>query len=243
MSDDEPSLDAALASAARAVYGRYQREIVEGFDFCPYAKQAREQGAVRVEVCCDAQPTHGAVLAVADELAADERVEIGLLLFPRVFVDRFEWQRFVGEVHDLDAKSPRPMAKQFAAAAFHPDAEPDTGSPARLVSFVRRTPDPSIQFVRISVLARMRARDPKETTYVAPDELDGFIKRLSEAPLEQRLPLHERIARANLETVRERGVAYVRGLLDAILRERDERYAALGEATRRRERATGDGVQ
>jgi hypothetical protein len=107
----------------------------------------------------------------------------------------------------------------------------------------RRTPDPSIQFVRISVLARMRARDPKETTYVAPDELDGFIKRLSEAPLEQRLPLHERIARANLETVRERGVAYVRGLLDAILRERDERYAALGEATRRRERATGDGVQ
>lgn len=227
------SPDDLLIEAARAVYGRYQREIVEGFNFCPYARQARDDGAVRVEVSLDREPTRASVLARADELAADERVEIGLLLFPRVFVDRFDWQRFVGEVHDLDAKSPRPLAKQFAAAAFHPQAEPDTGSPARLVSFIRRTPDPSIQFVRISVLARMRARDPKETTYVAPDELDAFIKKLGEAPLESRLPLHERIARANLDTVRERGIAAVQSMMDDILRERDERYAALGEQRRR----------
>lgn len=225
--------DALLIEAARAVYSRYQREIVEGLNFCPYARQARDEGAVRVEVCLDREPSHERTLAIADSLAEDERIEIGLVLFPRVFLRRPEWQRFVGEVHDLDAKSPRPMAKQFAAAAFHPDAEPDTGSPARLVSFIRRTPDPSIQFVRISVLARMRARDPKETTYVAPDQLDAFVKKLAEGPFESRLPLHERIARANLDTVREQGVERVRAIMDDILRERDERYGALGERPRR----------
>jgi hypothetical protein len=227
------SHDDALIEAARAVYGRYQREVVEGFNFCPYAKQARDEGAVRVEVCLDREPSHERTLEIADALAEDRQIEIGLVLFPRVFLRRLEWQRFVGEVHDLDAKTPRPMAKQFAAAAFHPEAAPDTGSPSRLVSFIRRTPDPSIQFVRISVLARMRARDPKETTYVAPDELDAFVKKLAEGPSESRLPLHERIARANLDTVRTQGVAHVQAIMDDILRERDERYRALGEPARR----------
>jgi hypothetical protein len=226
------STEDALIEAARAVYRRYQREIVEGFNFCPYAKQARDDGAVRVEVCLDREPSHERALQIADALAEDPSVEIGLVLFPRVFVRRLEWQRFVGEVHDLDAKTPRPMAKQFAAAAFHPEAPADMGSPSRLVSFIRRTPDPSIQFVRLSVLSQLRARDPKETTYVAPDELDAFVKKLAEGPIEQRLPLHERIARANFETVRARGVTQVQAIMDDILRERDERYRALGERTR-----------
>lgn len=227
-SDEQPLIDAALA-----VYRRYQSEIVEAFDFCPYARQAREEGAVRVEVLCDAQPRHEAALAVADALAQDPKIEIGLLLFPRVFVHRFDWQRFVAELHDLDARTPRPMSKQFAAAAFHPDAEPDLQTPARLVSFIRRTPDPSIQLVRLSVLSKMRARDPKETLYVPPDELEAYVRRLSEGAIEQRIPLAERIARANHQTVCSRGAEHVRAAMDDILRERDERYRALGERPRR----------
>jgi len=228
-----PTRDAALIEAARAVYGRYQREIVERFDFCPYARKARNDGAVQVEVCLLQEPSHESVLQIADAIAENRRIEIGLVLFPRVFVSRLDWQRFVGEVHTLDAQRPRPMAKQFAAAAFHPDAEPDMSSPSKLVSFIRRTPDPTIQFVRLSVLAPLRTRDPEETTYVPPDELDAFVKNLFEGPTEPRLALHERIARANLDTVRTQGVAHVRAIMDDILRERDERYRALGERTRR----------
>jgi hypothetical protein len=232
-SERDNELERALEAAARKVYARYQREIVEGFNFCPYALRAREDGAVRVEVCLEADPSHETVLAMADALAQDSAVEIGLLLFPRVFIERLPWQRWVGELHALDAATPRPLAKLFAAAAFHPDAEPDTASPARLVSFIRRTPDPTIQLVRLSVLQRMRARDPAETTFVAPQDLDAYMKSLKENPPESRLPLHERIARANLETVRAQTPEHVRAILDDILRERDEAYAPLGVAPRR----------
>lgn len=230
---DEPRGDGALDAAARAVYARYQREVVEAFDFCPYAMRARTEGAVRVEVCARERVTHEELLPLVDRLADDERVEIGLLLFPRLFIARTDWQRFVGALHDLDAKIERPARKQFAFAAFHPEAEPDTATPARLVSFIRRTPDPTIQLVRLSVLARVRARDPRETTYVPPDELDAYLRAIQAAPAEARLPLHERIARANLATVQQRGIAAISAVLDSILDERDRLYTSLRERPRR----------
>lgn len=231
--DETDDTHAALDRAARLVYARYQHEIVEAMDFCPYAQRARLDGAVRVTVCAERDPTHASVLAIADELAADEQIEIGLVLFPRVALGRTDWHRFVAELHDLDAKTPRPLSKQFAAAAFHPDAEPDLGSPARLVSYIRRTPDPTIQLVRHSVLVRMRSRDPAETKYVPPDQLEAYVRSLAARTEEERLPLAERIARANLQTVRTRGVDEITAILDDILRERDERYGALGIAPRR----------
>jgi len=231
--EEDPEIERALDEAARLVYARYQSEIVEGLDFCPFAARAREDGAVRVTVCGEAQPTHERVLSIADALASDGAIEIGLVLFTRVSLGRMDWHRFVAELHDLDAKTARPLSKQFAAAAFHPDAEPDLGSPARLVSFVRRTPDPTIQFVRHSVLVRMRSRDPAETKYVPPDQLEAYVRSLASRTVEERVPLAERIARANLDTVRTQGVAKVAAILDDILRDRDERYAPLGVAPRR----------
>jgi hypothetical protein len=225
--------DRALDAAARAVYERYQREVVEAFDFCPYALRARTEGAVRVEVCLRDVVTHEELLPLVDRLADDGHVEIGLLLFPRLFIARTDWQRFVGALHDLDAKTERPQRKQFAFAAFHPEAEADTASPARLVSFIRRTPDPTIQLVRLSVLARVRTRDPRETTYVPPDELDEYLRTIQGTSTEARLPLHERIARANLATVQQLGVATITEVLDRILDERDQRYTLLGERARR----------
>jgi hypothetical protein len=220
--------DLLLAKLALEVYARYQRELVEALDLCPFARRAREQGAVRVTACTDEDPSLSAVLALADALAEDAGVEIGLLVFPRVRLARPAWQRFVGELHGLDAANPRPMARQFAAAAFHPEAEADLESPARLVSFLRRTPDPTIQLVRHAVLQRVRAHDPPETTYVAPADLDAYLAALRAQPAEPRRTVAERIARANLETVRAMTPGRVEALLKDIVRDRDARYAPLG---------------
>jgi hypothetical protein len=229
---DHP-IDAELKARALEVYARYQREIVEALDLCPFARRAREQCAVRVTPCTDEHPALDTVLALADALAEDPSVEIGLLVFPRVRIERPAWQRFVGELHGLDAATPRPMARQFASAAFHPDAEADLESPARLVSFLRRTPDPTIQLVRHAVLQRVRANDPPETTYVAPADLDAYLAALRAHPAEPRRTVAERIAHGNLETVRAMTAARVAALLEDIARDRDARYAPLGVPPRR----------
>ena len=56
----------------------------------------------------------------------------------------------------------------FAMAAFHPDAAADLDDPERLIPFLRRTPDPTIQLVRQEALERVRGRHPQGTAFVDP---------------------------------------------------------------------------
>ncbi len=104
-------------------------------------------------------------------------------------------------------------------AAFHPDAAPDTTHAERLIPFLRRTPDPSIQLVRASALERVRAGSPEGTQFVDAAALD--LRAVYP------LPLRERIARANLATAQRIGIGELTRRLDEILRDRQETYAAL----------------
>ncbi len=109
-------------------------------------------------------------------------------------------------------------------AAFHPDAEPDTDEPERLIPFLRRTPDPTIQLVRASVLDRVRAGTPQGTQFVDVSDLD--------ANLEYAVPLRERIARVNLATAERMGVAELKRRMDAIVEDRHATYEKLARDSR-----------
>jgi hypothetical protein len=201
------------------VYRRYQVEIVEDCGLCPWAEGARREGRVRERVLLHVdEPIDPAVLAV-EELARVDRVEVGLLIFPRMALGRSDFEHFVSRVREADVRRHALGEVPFMFAAFHPDAAPDVTLAERLIPFLRRTPDPSIQLVRGTALERVRARSPQGTQFV---DIRAFAGDVEYTP-----PLRERIARANLSTTLSMGVEELRRRLDAILRDRDETYASL----------------
>jgi hypothetical protein len=218
--------DFELERECLRVYRRYAIEIVEALGFCPYAERSRREGHTR-EVC---MPGRGLELSrgleVATAIAKDENIEIALLIFPRVTEPRVVFARFVESLRAAHQRSAGGLV--MAMEGFHPEAEPDLHAPERLVPFVRRTPDPTIQLVRLSVLDRVRRATPAGTSFFDPSHMN--LDALLQAPTQK--PLHERIATTNHETVQRLGVERVRALLDDILRDRNESYAALGEPPR-----------
>lgn len=214
--------DAAFEREVLRIYRRYQREVVEALRLCPWAERARADGRVRERVIATAALDALGALGALDALAADPKVDIGLLIFPRVRASRGDFERFVEEVRRADAGRGA-AASDFRAAVFHPDAAADLASPARLLPFIRRSPDPTIQLVRAAALDRVRGDE--DEARVLDSSRVHVATFLSEKP---GAPLHERVADLNHQTIRELGVAAVEAILDDIRRDRDRAYAAFG---------------
>jgi hypothetical protein len=178
-----------LAVEARRLNTRYVEEVVIGWDLCPWAARAWIDGQVTQRVFPDAAPDVAAVAGFIDELTAEPRAAIGLALFPRVVCTVGAWESFAEKV--------RRTRDGFLAAPFHPDYRAPDGAldAARLVPFIRRTPDPTLQLVRASLVDSLRGQ-------VSND-----------------------VARVNLETVTARGLANLDALLTDIRRDRDASYA------------------
>jgi hypothetical protein len=208
------------------LYRRYQLEIVEACALCPWALRARLDGKVRERVLPQSDGTDvSAAVAAIHELVADAGAEIALLIFPRIGLGRAEFEQFVGRVQDADARAHPLGAIPFVFAAFHPDAAPDLSEAERLVPFLRRTPDPTIQLLRAAAVDRVRAGTPQGTQFVDI--------RLLDADAVAPVPLRERIARTNLATVNRMGVGEMTARLDAILHDREATYRGLLEAAAR----------
>jgi hypothetical protein len=213
----------ALEREARRIYQRYEVEVVEAFGFCPWAERARKDGEVEVRVVLDdddalaVDPTPALVAVEAHASAA--HVAVGLIVFPRVTWSRDVFARFVARLRELHADAHR-RSPPMALAEFHPDAPADLGAAARLVPFLRRSPDPTIQCVRLSVLSALR-RGEEGTDYV--DLSTTSLAELLARPV--RKPLHERVAEMNLENVCAHGVAAIEAVLADIRADRDAAYA------------------
>ena len=218
----------ALRTEALRIYGRYQREFVEALGLCPWAVRAREEGHVSVDILLvESAGALEPTLEAVDRVAADEAIEVGLLVFPRSAVTRAEHESFVSAVRERHAEA-HDGSPPLAMAAFHPDAEADLTHPSRLVPFIRRSPDPAIQLVRRSALEAVRRRtSDRGTAFVDPSSVD-FLKMLS-APAPA--PLHERVADKNRETIEAMGVEAAEAILRAIGEDREASYArVLSEA-------------
>lgn len=212
--------DIALEGEARRVYERYAVEFVERFGLCPWAVRARREGHVAVRVCLSPEPDTAAAVAIAAAVEAEAPIEVGLVLFPRLEIGRVVFERFVSEVR-------KEAGDALAMAAFHPDAQADTSDAARLVPFIRRTPDPTIQLVRMSVLEGVRRKEGDQGTgYVDLSKISPA--QLAELAAEQpAVPLHDRVAEANLETIATLGVRDAEAVLSDIRADRERSYAAL----------------
>ena len=212
----------ALRAEAERVYHRYATEIVEPLGLCPWARKARLDGRVTRRVVVQASPKPADILPHVDAVATDSTLEIGLLILPLLEMSLREFRRFVNAVRQADSARHGPGGGHLYMAEFHPHAPLDTGSPARLVSFIRRTPDPTIQLVRRTVLDEVRSREPSGTLYLDPQEL--LAGDLPEPPP---APLHERIAETNYQTIEAYGFQRLSAIMDDIRADRDRAYAAL----------------
>jgi hypothetical protein len=182
------SADRLVAEALR-VNARYVEEVVIGWELCPWAARAWIDGQVTQRVFAGAEPEAAAVSAFIDELVARPEAAIGLAIFPRVAGTVGAWEKF--------AESVRRTRDDFLVAAFHPDYRAPDGllDAARLVPFIRRTPDPTLQLVRASLI----------------DTLGGQVS--------------SEVARANFRAVTRRGLTALDALLADIRRDRDTSYA------------------
>ncbi len=206
---------------ATRLFRRYELEIVEAYGLCPWSVPARRAGKVRERILLQTNADVTPSIETMAELAKEPAVEVAVLIYPRIGLTPSELDGFVARVRDADAQTHPLGAIPFAMAAFHPHAPVNQTHPERLIPFLRRTPDPTIQIVRLSVLDRVRSGAPQGTSFVSAASFDLNV------PVQP--PLRERIARANLDTVGAVGIEEVTRRLDDIRRDRDVTYARLND--------------
>lgn len=184
-------MNEGLAREALRVNARYVEEVVIGWDLCPWAARAWQDGQVAQRVFAEAALDAAPVAAFIDELVAKPHAAIGLAIFPRVDCAIGAWERFAEQVRRAKPGAP------FLIAAFHPDYRAADGAldAARLVPLIRRTPDPTLQLVRASLI----------------DRLGGDVS--------------SGVGRTNLATVTARGLGALDALLSDIRRDRDAAYS------------------
>jgi len=198
-------------------------EVVEGFTLCPWAAAARRDGhVVEAVILAENQADPRQSLTLLDSLKDRLETDIALFIYPDLALDRLGFESFVRTVREQDAARHEVGTIPFAMAAFHPDAHPDPSEPERLIPFLRRTPDPTIQVVRRTALDRVRGSSQEGTSFFD-------LSNLGALPLPQKEPvsLRQRIAQANLDTALEVGVDTLEALFEDIRRDRDESYARI----------------
>jgi len=223
-SDVSAALDqSAFRNEALRVYRRYMIEVVEGFTLCPWAAAARRDGhVVEAVILAENKAEPQQSLTLLESLKSELATDIALFIYPDLELDRLGFESFVRTLRERDAARHEVGTIPFAMAAFHPDARPDLNEPERLIPFLRRTPDPTIQVVRCSALDRVRGNSQEGTSFFD-------LADLGTLPLPQKEPisLRQRIAQANLETAREVGIETLEALFQDIRRDRDESYARI----------------
>jgi hypothetical protein len=181
---------------------RYLREFVEALHLCPYARRCREEGKLHRRVIRHREEALAAIREI--EAMPEDAVEVALLIFPEEPADGEESARAFeafGAALREQMFATHPGQAPFYCVAFHPDLPRDLLDASRAVRFIRRSPDPTLQLVRASILIGVRGEDGGGSRYVDTSllSLEQAMALLSPASLA------ERIAEANLATLQREG--------------------------------------
>lgn len=216
----------ALENETLRLHERYQREVVEEFNLCPWARPAR-LGTKTLALCDGGQTIFERI-----DAAATSDVEVAFVLLPTYSGRARALDEFVARLIATDARRHREQSPPFAMAAFHPattSSSLDALCAEALVTYLRRSPNPTIQLVRLDALARVRQGEPSGTAFIDPSQIDFNAWPLKAQP--ERPSLRQRVARANHAVFRgPRGRELVRSV-EAILEDRRSTFARLGMPT------------
>jgi hypothetical protein len=190
------------------ILDRYLIEVVERYELCPWACAARLGGELGVSIAWGT-PTLEDWIAAAEELLARPEVRVAMVVAPELAIAPAALRALRDRVA---ARLPR-----AGVADFHPEAALDLATPARLVPFLRRAPDPLLQLVPLALLEAARGRQP-------PLDLAAQARLLGGRGEPPRGDVADRIAAANYATA-TRHAAAMAAALDAIAADRAAAYA------------------
>lgn len=216
-----------LTRATLKVYERYAVEVVERFGLCPWARAARDSSSVVLNVIfgVDHDDFSESLAHLAELSVASEDTDIALFIYPLLDLDRLPFEDFVRRLRAA-AENRRPPLDAFAMAAFHPSADVDLSDPDRLVPYIRRSPDPTLQLVRKSALSSIKGLS-SGTAFLDVTSLSVAALEALSAPAPK--PVRERIAEQNLSTVRTVGPGAIDAVVTDIFREREAAHTTLFE--------------
>lgn len=180
---DESAREQAVVAEALRLCDRYVHELVLAFGLCPWAEGVIRSGALGRWVLPAPNPSPQDCLAIIDAWttiashppetagaqaatgpraqASPPAVEVGFVILPRHAGSRAAFDSFAERVRRADrARRPTHEAVPFVIAAFHPEGAHTFTGPPQLVSFLRRTPDPTLQLVRADLLDRVKTAAP-----------------------------------------------------------------------------------
>lgn len=203
-----------LVAETLRLHGRYLEEFVEAFNLCPWAKGSRLSN--------NALPLVDDGRALLDQVgdAAHHPVEIVFLILPTYVGPRAVFDEMVATLIAEDARRYHDASPPFAMAAFHPERtqQPLAAlSPDTLVPFLRRSPNPTIQLVRLEALERVRKGEPAGTAFIDPSQID-FASLLKAPPAKP--SLRQRVAATNHATLQGENGRAARKALEGILHDR-----------------------
>src|SRR5467141_3283970 len=166
------------------------------------SRRCREEGKLQRRVIRrreDALPTIREI-----EAMPEDAVEVALLIFPEEPADGEEsaraFEAFCAALRE-QMFAAHPGQAPFYCVAFHPDLPRDLLDANRAVRFIRRSPDPTLQLVRASVLESVRGGSDGGSRYLDVSQLSLEQAMALVSPLS----LAERIAEANLATLHREG--------------------------------------
>ena len=203
------------AREVRRLLDRYLVEIVEAYNLCPWARASRLAGEVGIDILWGT-PTVEMWVAAAKPLLATSRVV--MVIAPELAIDRIAFHRVRDQVSSRIAIA--------GVAEFHPDATIDAETPARLVPYLRRSPDPLLQLVPLSILSSVRSSPPALSLAQQAELLGGIV---TDSPRDD---IAERIAADNHERV-TRDAAEIAARFADIDADRARSYARVGISTSR----------
>ena len=215
----------ALETAALEANDRYLETFLEPSSFCPFSRGGRQRGLThRVVHYTDAAE----ITPLLDHMAAaarDPNKVVVQIILPLIETSAEAWSRFCHELtavgNELLRDGPGAGAEIFAVAPLHPALAYTRKNPLTLIPLFRRTPDPTIQWVRLDALKKLYQGRSGESVYVDPADLESFLAE------PHRRPLFDRIAETNMMMAERLGVAEIERALRELSRQAQERYARI----------------
>lgn len=140
--------DDVRAEVVRRVLDRYLIEVVEAFGLCPWAEATRVKGELCVQIVWGEQPSLAQVIEHVRAALGAPRCAVAMVVMPEL----------TGGGPALDAlrAGVAQAVREAGVAAFGPHGSLELGTPAKLVPYLRRSPDPMLQLVPFSILDAAR---------------------------------------------------------------------------------------
>ncbi|MEZ4221476.1 MAG: DUF1415 family protein [Polyangiaceae bacterium] len=212
---------ARIEAEALRVNDRYLEEFLEKYAFCPYSREGRRRGEVQRYVhFCDSHDPEPLVERMR-QVAADESQVVAQVIFPLIDVSAVDFERFCRQLTDY-AHSQLFDHDVLAAAPLHPDLRFTQSNPEALIPLFRRTPDPTLQWVRLDALQNLYSGRESDTVFVDASSIDSYLRDNA-----GRTPLYETIAQANAKMLQRLSVPTVEALLSDIARDARDSYARI----------------